>query len=105
MQFEPRPNNTSDPSAATLAQSPGSEWGTPSITLKVRADFSGSLKYPRDALTAATIPISSDPGSTTRPSSVTTFTDGVDVNFPVVPLPDRLLMVAPIDPSVDPRAS
>ena len=44
MQFEPRPSRINEPSAATLAQSPGSECGTPSITLNVRADFSGSLK-------------------------------------------------------------
>ena len=105
MQFEPRPSRISDPSAATLAQSPGSECGTPSMIMNVRADFSGSLKYPSDALTAATIPISSDPGSTTRPSSVTTFTFGVVVNFAVVPTPARVLMVAPIEPSVEPSPS
>ena len=44
MQFDPRPRRISEPSAATFAQSPGNEWGTPSITMNVRADFSGSLK-------------------------------------------------------------
>src|SRR5438270_11596180 len=105
MQLEPRPRRISEPSAATLAQSPGREWATPSMTLNVRADLSGSLKYPRDALTAATMPISSEPGWTTRPSSVTTFTDGVLVNLAVTPMPARVLTVAPIEPSVEPRAS
>src|SRR3954471_18278747 len=105
MQFDPRPRRISDPSAATLAQSPGSEWDTPSMILKVRADLSGSLKYPRDADTAATMPISSEPGCTTRPSSVTTLTDGVLVNLAVTPTPARVLTVEPIAPSGEPRAA
>ena len=40
-----------------------------------------------------------------RPSSVTTFTAGLVVNFAVVPTPSRVLIVVPIDPSVEPSPS
>lgn len=34
-----------------------------------------------------------------------TFTDGFEVNLAVLPIPARVLTVAPIDPSVEPDAS
>ena len=43
MQIEPRPRRVTDPSASTVAKSPGMTWRTPSTVMKTSAVFTGSL--------------------------------------------------------------
>ncbi len=76
------------------------------MTRNVRADFSGSLKYPIGTNPpAAIMPISSDPGSTSRPSSVMTLVVGLLANLAVSVATPRIVTWLPIEPSVDPMAS
>ena len=54
---------------------------------------------------AATIPVSPEPGSTRRPSSVKTFVVGAMANLAVSPRFPRVVIWLPIEPSLEPIAS